>query len=572
MKIGWSVILGLAMAGAALADESISDEAGKNVVSTPLSSSAEPMQTGQFQPDWDSLAQYQVPEWYRDAKFGIWAHWGPQCQPEDGDWYARKMYVQNDPQYNHHLANYGHPSVTGFIDIIHAWKAENWDPEKLVSFYKENGAKFFVALANHHDNFDLYDSKYQPWNSINMGPQKDLIAGWAKAARDNGLPFGVTVHAAHTWSWFETSQGSDRTGDKAGVPYDGKWTKADGAGKWWDGYDPQDLYAQNHKPGKLVWNWDATKGSTIPDAPYCEKFYNRTLDLINKYHPDLLYFDDTVLPLYPVSDVGLKIAAHYYNSNAAWHGGRNQGVLLGKILSESQRKCMVWDIERGATNRIEPLPWQSETCIGNWHYQRSLYDRHGYKNSDTVIRTLADIVSKNGVFLLNVPVRGDGTIDDQEVEIVKRVGAWLKTNGDAIYATRPWKVYGEGPATDNQPALRGAGFNEGKVRMGAADIRYTTKGSDLYAITLAWPTQPVVLRKLGKAAGLLAGTVVNVTMPGSEEKIEWTQTDEALTLQPPAKKLFNEAAVFKISLSQPANDGPTPAAPAEAQPAPASGM
>lgn len=199
-----------------------------------------------FQPTWDSLTQYKVPRWFSEAKFGMWAHWSPQCQPERGDWYARKMYQEGSAQYNFHCQHYGHPSKFGFKDVINEWKAEKWDPEQLVALYKKAGAKYFMALANHHDNFDLYDSKYQSWNATRIGPKKDLIAGWARAAKKEGLPFGVSIHAAHAWSWYETSQRSDKNGPLAGVPYDGKLTAADGKGKWWDGFDPQELYAQNH--------------------------------------------------------------------------------------------------------------------------------------------------------------------------------------------------------------------------------------------------------------------------------------------------------------------------------------
>ena len=200
-------------------------------------------------------------------------------------------------------------------------------------------------MAAHHDNFDNFNSKYQPWNSVNLGPKQDIIGRWAKAAHDNDLKFGVSVHSSRSWSWYEVAQGADKTGPFAGVPYDGKMTKADGIGKWWEGYDPQDLYAQNHTPGaRLDWAWDVSKGSSVPDQAYCEKYYNRTIDLIDKYHPDLIYFDDDALPLWPVSDAGLKIAAHFYNSNMKLHDGKLEGVLFGKSLSESQRKCMVWDI------------------------------------------------------------------------------------------------------------------------------------------------------------------------------------------------------------------------------------
>ena len=213
----------------------------------------EPMQSGRFAPTWESLAQYQVPEWFRDAKFGIWAHWGPQCEPEQGDWYARHMYLDGPPTWGHrvdlfHRQTYGHPSQFGFKDVIHRWKAEHWDPDKLVALYQRAGAQYFFALANHHDNFDLWDSKYQPWNSVRLGPQQDLIGGWARAARAHGLRFGVSVHAAHAWSWYEVAQGADRAGEFAGVPYDGKLAKADGKGRWWDGFDPQDLYEQRHAP------------------------------------------------------------------------------------------------------------------------------------------------------------------------------------------------------------------------------------------------------------------------------------------------------------------------------------
>jgi alpha-L-fucosidase len=241
------------------------------------------------------------------------------------------MYKEKTPQYKSHLEHHGPPSKSGFEDIIHQWKAENWDPQKLMALYKRAGAQYFFALADHHDNFDLWDSNYQPWNAVKIGPKKDLIGGWAGAARENGLRFGVSVHASHAWSWYEPSQGADKTGPFAGVPYDGKLTKADAKGQWWDGLDPQDLYAQNHVPGRgLVWDWNPSNGSSIPDAAYCEKFYNRVSDLINKYHPDLLYFDDTVLPLWPVSDAGLKIAAHYYNSNNATPWWQSRGCHVWK--------------------------------------------------------------------------------------------------------------------------------------------------------------------------------------------------------------------------------------------------
>lgn len=220
----------------------------------PVSEQDEPMMKGKFEPTWSSLENYQVPEWFRNVKFGIWAHWGPQCVEGSGDWMARSMYMEGTREYEYHVKHYGHPSEVGFKDIIPLWKAENWDPDKLVAFYKKIGAQYFFALGNHHDNMDLWDSKYQPWNSVNMGPKKDILAGWEKAARKYGLYFGVSLHADHAWSWYEPSQRHDTKGPKKGIPYDGKLTKADGKGKWWEGYDPQDLYAQNHPLSENSWD------------------------------------------------------------------------------------------------------------------------------------------------------------------------------------------------------------------------------------------------------------------------------------------------------------------------------
>jgi alpha-L-fucosidase len=526
-----------------------------------VSAAVEPMQTGQFEPTWSSLENYQTPEWFRDAKFGIWAHWGPQCQPEQGDWYGRFMYMETMPpwattsDYDFHRKTYGPQSQFGFKDVINTWKAENWDPNALMALYKRAGAQYFFALANHHDNFDLWDSKYQPWNAAHIGPKKDLIAGWAKAARAQGLRFGVSVHAAHAWTWYEPAQGADTKGEFAGVPYDGKLTKADGKGKWWDGLDPQDLYAQNHArsiegkhPGDTGAIWDWGNGASVPDAAYCEKFYNRTLDLINRYHPDLIYFDDTALPLWPISDAGLRIAAHFYNSNMQQHGGKLEAVLFGKVLTPEQRKAMVWDIERGQSNVIEPQPWQTDTCLGDWHYRRSLFDEHKYKTTRTVIQTLVDVVSKNGNLLLNVPVRGDGTIDSDELQVVQGIAAWMDVNRECIFGTRPWKICGEGPALENTAPLSAQGFNEGKGKpFTADDVRFTIKGDTLYAIALGWPTSPLAIKSLGRTAHRLDRPIADVTLLGHPGKIQWAQNDDALVIQPVATAPGSDAYVYKVT-------------------------
>ena len=491
-----------------------------------------PATGGPFQPTWDSLAQYQTPDWFRDAKFGMWAHWGPQCQPGQGDWYARQMYQEGNRDYNYQVAHYGHPSKAGFKDVIHQWKAEEWDPEHLIGLYKGAGAKYFMCLANHHDNLDNYNSKYQTWNSVAVGPKKDIVGGWEKAVRAAGLRFAVSVHAAHAWSWYETSQGADKTGPLAGVPYDGHLTKADGKGLWWEGLDPQELYAQNHAPMGLEWEWNNRGRGDLPSAAYTEKFYNRIMDLIDTYHPDQVYFDDTVLPLYPITDVGLRIAANFYNRNMKRHGGRLEAVVNGKILSEQQRKCLVWDLERGYSDRIEPLPWQTDTCIGDWHYSLPLFERHGYKKPDQVAHMLVDIVSKNGNLMLNIPLPGSGKPDTDELAFLADFKKWMDVSGEGIYATRPWHVFGEGPAGGG-PATRAQGFNEGNRKYTPQDFRFTRKGDTLYAFAMAWPEDgKLLVRSLAQGAG----QVQDVSLLGHRGKLAWTQTASGLALTLPAQK------------------------------------
>jgi alpha-L-fucosidase len=518
---------------------------------SPVRENKEPVEKGKFKPEWQSLQEYKVPEWFSNAKFGIWAHWGPQCQPEQGDWYGRFMYNEGSEQYKWHVAHYGHPSKAGFKEVINDWKAQNWDPEKLVALYKRTGAQYFFAMANHHDNLDLWDSKYQEWNSVRVGPKKDIIAAWAKAAKKYQLPFGLSVHAAHAWTWFETAQRSDKNGALAGIPYDGKLTKADGKGTWWDGLDPQELYAQNHALSDgheniyTLWNqWYWQNGASIPSQQYCEKFYNRTMDLINQYNPDLLYFDDSGLPLYPVSDAGLKIAAHYYNHYMATHNGKLEAVLFGKVLTDEQKKCMVWDVERGAPDKPQALPWQTCTCIGDWHYDRAVYDQNRYKSAATVIRMLVDIVSKNGNLLLNIPVRGDGSIDEKEIKILEDITAWMDINKESIFDTRPWKIYGEGQSADASNPLSGSGFNEGKVQLSEKDIRFNQKGNTLYATVLGVPLEDVRIKSLGK--NNQAFKVKKISVLGSKEKLSWKQEAGALIIEKPKIIPNDIAIVFKI--------------------------
>ena len=501
----------------------------------PVSEEHEPMKMGKFQPTWESLSDHVTPEWFRDAKFGIWAHWGPQCVEGTGDWMARSMYMEGSREYNYHVAHYGHPSEVGFKDILPLFKAENWDPDKLVERYKRAGAKYFFVLGNHHDNFDLWDSKYQPWNSVRMGPERDILEGWASAAKKYGLPLGISFHADHAWTWYEPAQRYDLKGPKAGAYYDGNLTVADGKGEWWDGLDPQMLYQQRHPMSKNSWDngaihgqWGWGNGACPPSADFVTNFYDRTLDAINRYQLDIIYFDVTKLPFYPISDCGLKIAAHFYNSNP-------QGVMTCKILDEAERRAITWDVERGAPNFIVPEPWQTCNCIGGWHYNTSIYERNQYKSAATVVRQLVDIVSKNGNLLLSVPLRADGTFDEKEAAILDDLEAWMTVNGESIFDTRPWDIFGEGPVAEKNIAINAQGFNDGEYsHMTAADIRFNQTKRYLYVTAMDWPEDGrLVIKSLAKGNPYLRRFISSVRLLGYGN-VRARQTAEGLVIQLPA--------------------------------------
>lgn len=509
-----------------------------------------------FQPTWESLAQnYHCPEWFRDAKFGIWAHWSAQCVPEQGDWYARRMYLQGDPDYNYHVKTYGHPSKFGFMQIDHLWSADRWEPEKLMDLYVRAGAKYFMSLANHHDNFDCYDSMYHAWNSVKVGPKKDIVGTWAKIARERGLRFGVSNHSAHAWHWFQVAYGYDGEGPLAGVRYDAyTLSKAGGKGKWWEGFDPQELYTGRNivipdgiRGIKAVQRWHEQHDRPWTEAPppmnpeFTRTWFLRCRDLVDKYQPDLVYFDD--IGSLPLGQAGLDIAAHYYNSNLAWHNGNLEGVITVKGLEGARRTATVPDYERGVANGIQTLPWQTDTCIGDWHYSRWIAEHNRYKTVPKVVHMLADIVSKNGNLMLNIPVRGNGSIDEHEVAFLHGLADWMQVNGEAIFATRPGKVYGEGPTCERAGMF--AENNHGRYT--PEDMRFTTKAGALYAIVLAWPVNGLKIKSLGTAAGLWDKPVASVSLLGSDETIKWSRTTDALVISQPRKQPNDFAVVFKIT-------------------------
>jgi alpha-L-fucosidase len=479
-------------------------------------------ETGPFEGTRKSLSAYKIPEWFHDAKFGIWAHWGPQSAVEDGDWYARNMYQQGMPQYNYHVEHYGHPSKFGFKDTIPLWKAEKFDPAGLMRLYKKAGAKYFMSMGVHHDNFDLWNSKHQRWNAVNMGPKIDIVGMWRKAAREEGLKFAVSEHLWITHNWFSTSHGSDLTGPLAGVPYDGA--------------DPKfaDLYVDSDQVyrGDLPWMEDG-----IPEW-WKRHWYMRIKDLVDQYQPDLLYSDGSL----PFEEYGLNLVAHHYNASARRNGGQVEVVYTSKRVQDAEQGIAVLDRERGVVDKIWPQPWQTDTCIGNWHYLRGTQ----YKTPKRVVDMLVDIVSRNGNLMLNFPLPASGMLDLEELNVLSAITDWMAVNSEAIHGSRPWKIFGEGPGTE--ASAKGGAFNENERKdLTADDVRFTTKGDVLYAFVMGWPEYQAVIRPLALKTALRVGTIRNVELLGFDGKVEWSQDEAGLKVMTPARRPCEHAVVFKVT-------------------------
>ncbi len=475
------------------------------------------IEKGPFQGTRESLQAYRIPDWFRDAKFGIWAHWGPQSAPEQGDWYAQRMYLEGQPVYKWHLEHFGHPSKVGFKDVVPTFKAEKWDPEHLMDLYVKAGAKYFVSMGVHHDNFDMWNSKHQPrWNAAASGPKKDIVGIWRVAARKRGLKFGVSEHLSNSFDWFAAAHRSDKSGEYAGVSYDGN--------------DPRyaDLYHDyNGMPPDFALK-AAPMGRVAPDS-WKRQYFLRIKDLIDQHHPDLLYTDGGI----PFDEYGLSLVAHLYNTNS-------KAVYTSKRRDDCSVGTCALDLERGIVDQIWPDPWQTDTCIGNWHYKRDIR----YKTAKTIIDMLVDSVSRNGNLLLNFPLPGSGALDSQELQVLDEIAKWMTVNSEGIYGTRPWKVFGEGPSAqppmENQGRL---GFNEsGRKALTADDVRFTAKGKTLYAFVMGWPEKEALVRTD-------AGRIRSVELQGFKGRLKWRQDAEGLKVQMPAGKPSDHAIALKIALA-----------------------
>ncbi len=465
-----------------------------------------------FEATVESLQQYECPEWFRDAKFGIWSCWNAYTVPGQGDWYARNMYLEGSKAYNYHCETYGHPSQVGYKDVVDLWKGESFNPEEQLELFEEAGAKYFIAMANHHDNFDLWDSKYQPWNSVNYGPKRNVIGEWYEAVQKTDLRWGITSHLERTWSWLQVAKLADTKGEYKGVPYDGA--------------DPR--YEQIYLPVEPTGD---TSGSQPINATewWREYWYNRCEDLIDKYNPDLFYVDGGVpFPGDDQGQTGLKMISHLYNHNASLHNGQNEAVMCLKNWYHVAPKGewgLFWDgigtldFERTRSSEILPEPWQTDTYLGAWTWTPTIK----YRSAEHLIQELVDVVSKNGNLLLNVSPRPDGTLDDEAIRLLKDIGRWMKINGESIYETRPWLV---------------AGCN---------DLRVVKKGDDAKLIYVSSLTpikgDRLVIPFMAKPD---KAKVMSVTELSSGDKLEFAESADGLVISGIDSKSGDYVPVFRI--------------------------
>jgi alpha-L-fucosidase len=467
-----------------------------------------------FEPNLDSLRQYRVPDWYQDAKFGIFLHWGVYSVPAYGsEWYPREMYLKGSDVFNYHQKHWGPQSIFGYKDFIPMFRAEHWDPDRWVELFKKAGAKFVVPVGEHHDGFPMYDCIFTSWTAAKMGPHRDVVGELGRAVRNQGLKLGVSSHRAFNWSYYTFEKEFDTSNPR----YSG-------------------LYGIPHAPTPRINNNPGELRQTVP-ADYLQDWYSRTVQVVDQYQPDLMWFDFCFEgPEWKAYRE--QYAAYYYNKAEEW----GRGVVVNYKHEAFPDDVAVLDIERGLLDEIRPHVWQTDTSVGwkSWGYIQD----EKYKSVEQIVDELIDIVSKNGCLLLNVGPKPDGTIPEEAEKVLLGIGQWLSSNGEAIYGTRPWKVYGEGP---NKLKAGQFGEEEGR-RFTGQDIRFTTKDGALYAICLAWPGEELAIKSLGSKSGLVPQGVLDVRLLGFDERLEWRLAGEALAVKMPAKKPGDHAYVFKITL------------------------
>ncbi len=460
-----------------------------------------------YEPNWKSLGQYSVPDWFRDAKFGVFIHWGVYSVPAfANEWYPRNMYQKDSKEYKHQVATYGPLSSFGYKDFIPMFKAEKFNADDWVTLFKKAGARYVVPVAEHHDGFAMYKTALTKWNAAEMGPKRDVVGEIAAATRKQGLIFGLSSHRIEHW-WFMNG---------------GRQFESDVL-----------------DPNNAAFYGPAREETETMSPEFMNNWLMRNIEIVDKYQPQLFWFDWWIEQ--PALDPYRKsFASYYYNKGLEW----DKGVVINyKNNISYPENVAVVDLERGKLSEIRKIPWQTDDAIGNnsWGYAQG----NTFKSAQYVISNLIDIVSKNGNLLLNIGPRSDGTITDEETQVLLNTGKWLEINGEAIYGTRPWKVFGEGPTESASGA-----FGDQKKAFISKDIRFTAKGDVLYAITMVSPAsnESVSIKALSLKAN--NGVIANVELLGSSERVRWSQTEKELLIQPVNNYPSGNGAVFRITFKK----------------------
>ncbi len=527
-----------------------------------------PITKGKYAPHWDSIKKTYTgtPAWFRDAKFGVFIHWGPQASGKSGDWYARNMYKEGSKAYKNHLKNFGHPSSFGYKDVLNAWKAPKWNAASLTQAFYDAGARFVMAVGVHHDNFDMWNSAYQPWNAVNVGPKKDMIGAWKAEAKKRGMKFGITFHHEYTWWWWHNAFGADKQGELAGVPYDGHLTKADGKGKWWNGLDPQLLYPVDMRQYKDIdviafGNKGIFQHHQDYAKWYAEWWARRIMDAVDKYDPDLIYTDGN--GKWPFSgthsasgfkcDAAARVVADFYNKADKRHGKTD---VLACIKFAPNNPALGITYEINFPNKIlTDKPWIGENPIGDWYYAP------GYTyQASSMVYSLLEYASRDGNYACAVPITPEGDLEPECVQMLQDMGQWMKTNGEGIYGSKAWKIWGEGEKISDpkkpEKALSLRVFPGGNLSKSHAaftflntDFRFTEgKNGEVYAWCMTIPNagSTICIKSFGKEANLVNQSIQSVRLLGSAKPLQWEQTTEGLLITFPEAANCHYAAGFKV--------------------------
>lgn len=525
-----------------------------------------PIYPGPFEPTWESIAKNYPgdPKWLRNAKFGIWVHFGPQASGASGDWYARKMYIPGTQAYENHLKKYGHPSESGYMDVLRDWNPNKFNPRQLAKIYKDAGARFLMIQGVHHDNFDLWDSTYQPWNSMNIGPRRDLIGEWAKACRANNLFYGVTFHHEYTWWWWQAAFGSDTEGSKKGVPYDGQLTLADGVGKWWQGLDPKRLYGYDLREYKSVAEKSLSPWS--PPTPgifekhldyakwYSTQWALRMMDVVKRYNPDFIYTDGTVQGPFTGDGTGTgykadamqTVIADFYNRALGKRGAVNTFSI---VKFRNKTNGTVTTEEFAIPNNIKTdQSWIAEAPVGDWYYAPGFtYD------SGMMIHYIIEAIARDGNAAICISPLPDGSLDEGSLKMLKEVGVWMRRNGESVYGSRAWKTPGEGEIVNGKLKMLPGGAlgkRHSEFKFSKQDFRFTVgKNGALYAFCMInpGPGSQLKIKSLSDGNDNFGKRIKHVKLLGFSGVLKWQQCSDGLSIQCPKDMPYSSAIVFKIT-------------------------